>query len=76
MPENLRLRALEDAHSMPSAGHLGGAKNSRRVAENFYWPRYYEDTTRYVRECLICQACIVEQSGPTGLMGQRVIEQP
>ena len=61
---------------MPSAGHLGVAKTFRRIAENFYWPGYYEHTARYVRECLICQACKVEQSGPTGLMGQRVIEQP
>ena len=76
LPENLRLRALEEAHSMPLAGHLGVAKTFRRIAENFYWPRYYEDTARYVRECLICQACKVEQSGPKGLMGQRVIEQP
>ena len=76
LTENLRLRALEVAHSMPSAGHLGVAKTFRRIGENFYWPEYYEDTARYVRECLIYQARNVEQSGPTRLMGQRVIERP
>ena len=76
LPENLRLRASEDAYSMPSAGHLGVAKTFRRITENFYWPGYYEDTARYVRECLIYQACKTEQSGPTGLIGQRVIAQP
>ena len=37
LPENLRLRALEEAHHfMPSVGHLGVAKTFRRIAENFY----------------------------------------
>ena len=76
LPENLRPKALEEAHATPSAGHQGVAKTFRRIFENFYWPGYYEDTAKYVRNCLVCQACKVEQTGPTGLMGQKVIEQP
>ena len=36
----------------------------------------FKDVANYVRSCKTCQKMKVEQAGPFGLMGKRVIEQP
>ena len=47
-----------------------------RVSIKYYWPGYYRDVNKYVRSCVTCQTCKVEQLGPGGLMGHRVVEEP
>ena len=61
---------------MPASGHLGIEKTHARLAHLYYWPGMFRDVATYVRACKVCQQMKVEQAGPAGLMGKRVIEQP
>ena len=71
-----RQLVLQEAHDDPQSGHLGTQKTYMRVSIKYYWPGYYRDVNKYVRSCLTCQTCKVEQLGPAGLMGHRVVEEP
>ena len=71
-----RARVLNDAHCMPSSGHLGVKKTYDRVAKEYYWKGVYHDVHNFVRECDLCERYKVAQTGPQGLMGNRVIERP
>jgi len=76
VPRERRRQVLEECHDAATAGHLGREKTLARVSRFYYWPSLYEDTRLYVRGCLVCQQCKVEQRPPLGLMGQRKIERP
>ena len=76
LPLDLRNKAIEEAHAMPASGRLGIEKTHARLALLYYWPGMLRDVATYVRACKVCQQMKVEQAGPAGLMGKRVIEQP
>ena len=76
MPLDLRNKAIEEAHATLASGHLVMEKTHARLALLYYWPGMFRDVATYVRACQICQQMKVEQAGPAGLMGKRVIEQP
>ena len=76
VPIEYRERVLSDAHCLPSVGHLGVEKTYDRVAREYYWKGVYHDVHNFVRKCDACQRYKVAQTGPHGLMGDRVIERP
>ena len=52
VPPSMTHVILSACHSSPTAGHLGVAKNSEKIKQNFYWPRLQEDTNLFVSRCL------------------------
>ena len=67
---------MYEAHDTTTSGHLGTDKTFQRLSLLYYWPGMFKDVANYVRSCKTCQKMKVEQAGPVGLMGKRVIEQP
>ncbi|CAB0045367.1 unnamed protein product [Trichogramma brassicae] len=76
VPPAQRERVMRDAHDITSAGHLGIEKTFDRVKREYYWRGMYHDVHEYVRSCGTCQRYKIDQTGPRGLMGRRVIERP
>ncbi|CAB0040813.1 unnamed protein product [Trichogramma brassicae] len=76
VPPAQRERVMRDAHDITSAGHLGIEKTFDRVKREYYWRGMYHDVHEYVRSCDTCQRYKIDQTGPRGLMGRRVIERP
>lgn len=63
-----RFEILKENHDMPTAGHLGTAKTTARIAERYYWPGMFRDIAVYVRKCASCQQYKLSQQKPPGLM--------
>ena len=76
VPVEHRERVMQDAHCTPSSGHLGIEKTYDRVAREYYWKGVYHDVCTFVRECDSCQRYKGLQTGPQGLMGERIVERP
>uniref|UniRef100_A0ABD2WYB9 RNA-directed DNA polymerase n=1 Tax=Trichogramma kaykai TaxID=54128 RepID=A0ABD2WYB9_9HYME len=76
LPKEKRAEALYEGHDELTSGHLGSRKTYRRIATLYFWPNMQKDVNEYVKNCLICQQCKVEQFAPGGLMGRRQITQP
>ena len=71
-----RIKILSEAHDVPQSGHLGTEKTYKRIAIDYFWPGCFKDVVDYVRKCDVCQTCKVEQKARTGMMGERIVEQP
>ncbi|KAL7292657.1 hypothetical protein TKK_0013783 [Trichogramma kaykai] len=76
VPPARRERVMRAAHDITSARHLGIEKTFDRVKCEYYWRGMYHDVYEYVRACDTCQRYKIDQTGPRGLMGRRVIERP
>lgn len=50
---SLRYKILHDSHD--AAGHFGADKTYLAVHRNFFWPRLYDATCRYIASCDPCQ---------------------
>ncbi|CAB0028089.1 unnamed protein product [Trichogramma brassicae] len=59
-----------------SAGHLGIEKTFDRVKREYYWRACITTCTNTFARCDTCQRYKIDQTGPRGLMGRRVIERP
>ena len=70
-----RIKILSEARDVPQSGHLGTEKTDKRIAIDYFWPGCFKDVVDYVRRCDVCQTCKVEQRTPTGMMGERIVEQ-
>ena len=64
------------SHAEPTARHLGRAKTLARLSLYYYWPSMRKETVDFVRNCLICQQCKVQQTAPAGLMSSRCAMRP
>jgi len=42
-------------HDIPTAGHPGRDETTRRVTEQYYWPRAKQWIAEYIKGCAICQ---------------------
>ena len=51
----LKTRILQECHDAAAAGHLGKDKTIEQVTRRCYWPRMYDEITRYVASCDSCQ---------------------
>ena len=68
VPKNYREQVLTENHDVATAGHLGIAKTSARVALRYYWPGMFRDVAQYVRKCSSCQQYKTVQSQLPGKM--------
>ncbi|XP_076299573.1 uncharacterized protein LOC143218325 [Lasioglossum baleicum] len=55
IPATDREAVLRQFHDDPTAGHLGIAKTSVRIAQRYHWPGMFRDIARHVRSCVSCQ---------------------
>ncbi|XP_018368542.1 PREDICTED: uncharacterized protein LOC108764694 [Trachymyrmex cornetzi] len=72
----LRGEVLRESHDDPQAEHLGIDKIHQKLSIVYYWPNMFRAVADYVGKCDTCQRAKVEQVGPMGLMGRRVVEAP
>ncbi len=54
VPSQLQSRVLYFCHSSKESGHLGQAKTLDRLRDRFYWYGMSGDSTRYVKQCGVC----------------------
>ena len=71
LPTGKRESARLESHEEPTAGHLGRAKTLAHLSLYYYWPPMRKETVDFVRNCLICQQCKVQQTAPAGPMSSR-----
>ena len=77
LPEQLRTRVMEQAHSTLMGTHQGVKKTTEGILSNFYWPNLKTDIINFCRSCDICQKTVTkgsERKVPLGSMP--TIEQP
>jgi transposase InsO family protein len=55
VPQSLREKILDMAHSIPIAGHLGMDKTRQRLLMHFYWPGLFGAVRDYCSTCPECQ---------------------
>jgi hypothetical protein len=55
VPQPLRTRVLELAHTQPIYGHKGVLATYQLLRTSYYWPTMKGDTVIFVRRCSFCQ---------------------
>lgn len=73
VPYDKRELVLGQCHDSPLSAHGGRHKTIARVGRDFYWPKMYEEITKYVRNCEICRATKPTNAIQVAPMGTRVI---
>uniref|UniRef100_H3H7S3 Reverse transcriptase domain-containing protein n=1 Tax=Phytophthora ramorum TaxID=164328 RepID=H3H7S3_PHYRM len=53
--EDLKYDILQEAHDVPSSGHLGREKTFLSVSQVFWWAHMYKWVVTYVKACETCQ---------------------
>uniref|UniRef100_H3H7K4 RNA-directed DNA polymerase n=1 Tax=Phytophthora ramorum TaxID=164328 RepID=H3H7K4_PHYRM len=53
--EDLKYDILQEAHDVPSSGHLGREKTFLSVSQVFWWAHMYKWVATYVETCETCQ---------------------
>jgi transposase InsO family protein len=71
-----RAAVLRECHDNPTAGHLGIAKTTARLAPRYYWPSMFREAAQYVRNCPSCQRYKTLQQQPPGKMYPTPNRQP
>jgi transposase InsO family protein len=71
LPRVLRPFVLQQVHSAPAAGHLGNKKTYQRMIRDYYWPKCYEECSRFVKECRTCALSKPPPRNHRQEMGQR-----
>lgn len=59
---------LQECHDAPTGGHFGSAKTIAHIAQQFVWPKMYEEIQQYVKTCLACQSNKPSSQLPIGLL--------
>jgi len=65
VPESLRKQVMKLGHNSIFSGHLGRLATENKIASNFFWPKFFNDVSRLVKSCDICQRTI-----PQGKVGK------
>jgi transposase InsO family protein len=76
VPKPARAAVLKECHDNPTAGHLGIAKTTARLALRYYWPGMFREAAQYVRKCPSCQRYKTPQQQPPGKMYPTPNRQP
>jgi len=71
IPPELYKTVLYDAHTSPSAGHMGIVKTLYRIRERYWWPAMVKTVMEYVRDCPLCQAHKERPRPPRERLGDR-----
>lgn len=68
VPACLRRDILQACHDEPTAGHLGYARTTSRIKQNYYWPKLSATVKHYIRTCRECQRRKTPPGRPAGLL--------
>ena len=60
VPKSLRPSVLHLLHNLPTSGHMGVAKTTKRVRERLYWVNVRRDVYNWCKNCDMC----VSRRGP------------
>lgn len=55
IPEERKLKLLQEMHECPIGGHLGIQRTYERLKLYVSWPNMFRDIESYIRKCTICQ---------------------
>ena len=55
VPQGLRNRILQLAHSHPVFGHKGSLATYQQLKSSYYWPTMKRDVAEFIRKCSFCQ---------------------
>lgn len=72
VPIDKRMEVLRQSHDDPMSAHGGRHKTIDRVNRRYYWPRMYEQITKYVRDCDVCRATKAPNVTTRATMGERI----
>jgi len=64
----LRQKILQWIHASPTGGHSGRDTTLKRLKQLFFWKGMNKDVQKYIRECVVCQACKYTTNAPYGLL--------
>ena len=70
LPRELPLiqTLMQEYHATPMGGHMGVAKTTARLSENFMWPGLRSDVATFVANCTECQFTKYETKRTAGLL--------
>ena len=74
--KDCRQRALELAHSIPLAGHLGKKTTWARLAQRFYWPSMHQDVSEFCRCYDVCQKFSNRKPARAPMVPLPVVDEP
>jgi hypothetical protein len=66
--EALKMKILDEAHTLRYSIHLGSTKMYHDLRKQFWWTRIKCETTRYVFECDTCRTVKADYMKPWGLL--------
>ena len=76
LPKKCHKTALNLAHNVPKAGHLGKQKTADSILQRFYWPGVHRDVTSYCKGCAECQKLSRGKACRVPLVPLPVISEP
>lgn len=76
VPKEDRSEVMRRFHDEATAGHLGVAKTTARIAQLYFWPGMFQDIARYVRSCVQCLAYKVPPTKPAGQLNTEPVKAP
>ena len=76
LPKECRQKALELAHSIPLAGHLGRKKTYARLTQRFYWPSMLQDVAEFCQSCEACQKFCQRKPARVPMVPLTVVDEP
>ena len=65
-PGEPREDMLTELHASAMGGHVGLNKTLALVTERLYWPKMYDDISRFVQSCRICQEAKIDRRKKAG----------
>lgn len=65
--KEIKLELLQEAHDIPTAGHLGVARTIDLLTRSYYWPKLAEEVKQFVESCFTCQSNKVSSQLAQGL---------
>lgn len=68
VPACFQSEVLRACHDDPAAGHLGYARTTSRIKQNYYWPNLAATVKQYIRTCRECQRRKTPPGRPAGLL--------
>jgi hypothetical protein len=65
---------MREYHDHPVMGHQGTFKTTKRISEQYYFPRMHDQVKEYIKKCAACQKAKTNKHKPYGEM--QVMEPP
>lgn len=68
MTAGIQRQLLDEAHSVPTAGHPGINRTISKLSSHYYWRELKQDVRSYVSHCDLCQRTKAVRWQPAGLL--------